>query len=328
MIAMSSNHEVRRCCAFGLAMAIWFGVGLATGTGEEAAPQPPTLPEGNQGIASKYPGDRGIGKDPAVLFHDDFEAGHPRRHWTRMYHLENIRIASEPENVHGGARAVELSVPKGPDEVSNELIKELKPAQDVVFLRYYSKFDKGFDQTGSSHNGGYLAALAPKVPFATPGIKADGRNKFIVSFENWRDDAKTPSPGHQNVYIYHPEQRSEWGDHFFPSGMVLPFSSRPGNFGTSFVPRPEVLPELDRWYCYEMMMQANTPGQRDGRIACWVDGKMIADFTNLRLRDVADLKINWAAVDLHIKSSPIRQNKKYYDDVVIATSYIGPVKNE
>ena len=41
-----------------------------------------------------------------------------------------------------------------------------------------------------------------------------------------------------------------------------------------------------------------------------------------------ELKINWAAVDLHIKSSPIRQNKKYYDDVVIATSYIGPVKNE
>ncbi len=31
------------------------------------------LPEGDTGIASKYPGDKGIANDPAVLFADDFE---------------------------------------------------------------------------------------------------------------------------------------------------------------------------------------------------------------------------------------------------------------
>jgi hypothetical protein len=54
------------------------------------------------------------------------------------------------------------------------------------------------------------------------------------------------------------------------------------------------------------MVRANTPGQRDGRIACWLDGKLIADFPNLRLRDVATLKMDRAGLMLHIKSNTTR----------------------
>ena len=46
----------------------------------------PALPEGGRGIAAKHPGDRGIADDPAVLFHDDFEAGHPRDKWDNVFH--------------------------------------------------------------------------------------------------------------------------------------------------------------------------------------------------------------------------------------------------
>ena len=42
--------------------------------GGEAAAKLEKLPEGHAGIAARYPGDRGIGKDPAVIFADDFEA--------------------------------------------------------------------------------------------------------------------------------------------------------------------------------------------------------------------------------------------------------------
>jgi hypothetical protein len=64
-----------------------------------------------------------------------------------------------------------------------------------------------------------------------------------------------------------------WGDHFFPTGIVSPFTSVPFDFGTEFVSRPDVIAELDRWYCYEMMVKANTPGQRDGRVALWLTEK-------------------------------------------------------
>jgi len=37
------------------------------------------------------------------------------------------------------------------------------------------------------------------------------------------------------------------------------------------------------------------------------------------------LKIMRASLDLHIHDNVVRENKKWYDDVVIATSYIGPM---
>ncbi len=289
---------------------------------------PAALPEGNLGIAARYRADGDIDKDSAVLFRDDFEKGMPWEKWSMAFHQEHIRMATEAENVYGGKRALEFTVPKQEAELSNSVVRHFEEGHDTVFLRYYARFDSGFDQTGSSHNGGYLAALSPGLPYATPGIKADGRNKFVASFENWRDDENPkPSPGELNVYCYHPEMRSQWGDHFFPSGTVLPFTYKPGDFGPSFVKRNEVIQKLGVWNCYELMMKANTVGKRDGRIACWVDGKLIADFPNLRLRDVASLKINYAALDLHIHSNPKRENKKWYDDVVMATSYIGPKVN-
>lgn len=298
---------------------------LAQGSGQE--PGLERLPEGDAGIAARYPGDRGIANAPAVLFHDDFEVGRPSDKWSMAFHEAHIRLATEPENVHGGKRALEFTVPKQDAELSNSVVKRLGQGHDTVFLRYYSRFDSDFDQTGSSHNGGYLAALAAGLPYATPGIKADGRNKFVASFENWRDDEHPkPSPGELNVYCYHPEQRSEWGDHFFPTGTVLPFTYLPGEFGPHFAKRPNVVPVLGRWTCYELMVKANAPGKRDGRIACWVDGRLVADFPNLHLRDVESLKINHAALDLHIRSNVRRENKKWYDDAVIATSYVGPVK--
>ena len=296
---------------------------ILPGSGRQSASLP-TLPEGDRGIAAGFPLDRDIASHPAVLLHDDFEKGTLREKWSNVFHEAHIRIAHEPANVFAGRKTLEFTVPNQDAELSNALVKQLGTGHDTVFFRYYSRFDKGFDQVGSSHNGGFLAAIAPGLPYATPGIKADGRNKFVASLENWRGEAATPSPGELNVYCYHPEQRSPWGDHFFPSGRVMPYTYLPGNFGPNFVKRPDIIQDLGRWHCYELMLKANSPDTRDGRIACWLDGKLIADFPNLRLRDDQDLKINHAAIDLHIGSNRVRENKKWYDNIVIATSYIGP----
>lgn len=299
--------------------------------GEVAAPTGP-LPEGDRGIAAKYPGDVGIEKDPAVVFADGFEDGptapHLRTKWDVVAHDSSIRIATEAANLHGGTGALELTVPAGA-ELSVGVQKQLKHEQDVLFLRYYSKFEKGFDVTGSRscHNGGTISAHYYVGGRATPGQRADGRNKFLAAFENEcvYSTPGTPSPGHLNIYCYHPEQRDRYGDHIFPTGEVMPNTSKRGDFGPDFVPRPHVLVQLDRWYCFEYMVKANTVGQRDGRIACWLDGKLIADFRNLRLRDVESLKIDHFGVGLYIAQGTMRANKKWFDDVVAATSYIGPM---
>ena len=301
-----------------------------TSTGGSSGSGSGGLPEGDNGIAAQHPGDQGIETDPDVIFADDFEsyakASDLNSRWDAVYQNQYVALTTDAPNVYAGQQALELSLPQQNAELSDATDKLVSPEQDALFLRYYSKFDPPFDVVGSNHNGTSVSAHYFVNGQATPGVPADGTNKFLVNLESWRGEAATPSPGDLNVYVYHPEQRSQWGDHFFPTGMVLPNSSEPFDFGADFVSRPDIIPELGKWYCYEYMVRANTPGQKDGRIAIWLDGKLVADFGNLRLRDVAALKIDRFGLSFHIGSNPNGKATKWYDNVVAAKSYIGPLK--
>jgi integrase len=72
------------------------------------------------------------------------------------------------------------------------------------------------------------------------------------------------------------------------------------------------------------MIKLNTPGSRDGRVAVWQDGALIADWTGLRFRDVNTLKIDEIQLENGGQRST-QQNDKWYDNLVVATSYIGPM---
>lgn len=171
----------------------------------------------------------------------------------------------------------------------------------------------------SNHNGAGLEAN-----YCCPGVPTNGTNKFYVGLENSRLSLSETSPGPTHLYIYHPGQRSQWGDHWYPDGTVAPNTSIPGDFGPYFVPRPNHTAPLDRWHAVELMVKANTPGQADGRIAFWVDGVLIADYPSVRLREVATLGIDKVSLSFHINGTTPRENFKWYDNVVVARSYIGP----
>lgn len=287
------------------------------------------LPEGD-GIAAKYPGDLGLEKDPAVVLADGFEdCSSPadlRARWSALIHPEHMSFTDDPANVHSGRRALQFTVPQRREALAIGVDNEFADEQDVLFLRWYAKFEEGYFVPGNSvHNGGTISAHYYIDGNATPGKRADGQNKFLANYEN--ENSTGAAPGLLNIYCYHPEQAGNFGDHFYPTGEVVPGSatrSGAATFGPQFVARPDVTPELGRWYCYEYMVKANTAGQRDGRIACWLDGKLVADFPNLRLRDVDTLRISRFGVGLFIARNAARPNTKWYDDVVAATAYIGP----
>lgn len=285
---------------------------------------PPPLPQGNTGIAAAYPLDFNIESHPDVLFADGFESysavSNLTSRWNSLTHSQYTRIATEPGNVFSGTKALEFRVPQQTAELSNELVKSISPTEDVLFVRAYTRFEAGYNVVGSSHDG-----ISVSSNYSNPGVPANGTNKFFVDVENSRMTSGEASPGLTHFYLYHPEQRSEWGDHWYPDGRVLPFDSIPGEFGPYFLPRPNFTPELNRWYCYEIMVKANTPGLRDGRIALWIDGTLVADFPNVRLRDVNTLKIDTVKLSLHIFSNTLRENRKWYDNVVISRSYVGPM---
>jgi hypothetical protein len=173
--------------------------------------------------------------------------------------------------------------------------------------------------TRPGHNG-----ITIEANYQGPGRIPNGTDFFFFSLENsvyYRE----AQPGYSHIYAYHPEQRSQWGDHWFPDGKVLPIDSLRGNFGPNFIARPNFIPQTNRWYCYELMVKTNTPGARDGRVGVWIDGTLIADFQNLRLRDISTVKIDKITLGLHAQENADAADRKWYDNLVVATSYIGPI---
>src|SRR6266576_2844965 len=122
-------------------------------------------------IAARYPRDKNIASDPAVIFADDFEsytnASQLATRWSRVAHVEHMRIATEPGNRFAGAKAVEMSLPISSKEVSTSLMKNVDT--DTLFVRVYEKWATNYHVTRSNHNGirisgGTIAAPGTRAP--------------------------------------------------------------------------------------------------------------------------------------------------------------------
>ena len=291
---------------------------LALATGAAAAED--KLPDG-PGLAAKYPQDRGIAKDAAVLFADDFESGDLKK-WDDV----GGTLAVVSDQPHAGAKCAAAPMEKG-KSTGGEAKKWFAPGADRVFARTYVKFSDDYQYC---HH--FLTILATDrknrwSAFGKAGLKPEGDTWFCTGMEPWFAWQKNPSPGELNFYSYYmdmeidPKMNKYWGNGFFPPG--------PGKGQAASEHR--VLPKLDTWQCWEFMVQANTPGKADGRQTMWLDGKLVGDFPNIRWRDDAAVKVNcfWLQHYGYDESDPTRQYHKqrqavWFDDVVIATEYIGP----
>jgi hypothetical protein len=140
------------------------------------------LPQGNTGIAAQYPGDVNIRSNPNVLFTDDFEsysfASQLTTNWDSYYQAGNTRITTESGNVFAGSRSLEFTQPQGRTEVANEILKNISPTQDTLFVRVYTKFSSGFSVTVPGHNGIRIQARYPdRETFPTVATSSRSRSR-------------------------------------------------------------------------------------------------------------------------------------------------------
>jgi hypothetical protein len=158
------------------------------------------------------------------------------------------------------------------------------------------------------------------------GTRPTGQDHFNASVDHLfpthgasPGENKTP-PGWTYNYCYHMDQVDRYGDILLSSGTL----NGSDLLGPYFVPRSNKLPQRDRWYCYEIMIQCNNPGSRSGRVGIWLDGILVADHPNLRFRTTGSLKARY--VTLSTYTSWIESNQViWYDDIVVSTQYIGPI---
>jgi hypothetical protein len=93
------------------------------------------------------------------------------------------------------------------------------------------------------------------------------------------------------------------------------------------VPAAPLIPK-DRWICVEFMLKHNTPERADGEQAFWIDGALQGHWKGINWRTSAQLKANALTLESYVTDrwtkNPV--NIVFFDNVVIARRYIGPVK--
>ncbi|MBM4037157.1 MAG: hypothetical protein FJ290_01470 [Planctomycetes bacterium] len=301
--------------ACGVAVLGLLGVWLlphpsANGQERAAGPQGQgSVPEG-AGLAAKYPGDEGIERDPQVVFVEDFETGSVQEiaaRWGDVLHPANMDL---PEDIHAsspGRRSLHIS--------KNGHLYTHTKGVDRLHARFYVKFHP---RTG--YVGHFVNLIADRVPTPWPrggaGKKPAGDQGFSTGIEPWGKGGEVPPPGVWHFYTYWHEMKPDgwrhfWGNHFdAPQDPVQP----------------------GRWYCVEAMVKCNsTPEATDGEQAFWVDGKLIGYFKGIRWRTSDKLKINTFWLSYYVPEQAAKPDRVYevwFDDVVLATEYVGPVQGK
>jgi hypothetical protein len=301
-----------------LGTALLIACGAAEFASAAAQPTPAV------GLAAKYPSDEGIANDPDVLFSDNFESGDMKK-WDE----QRGGVVMTEDKPNSGRWSVEMRAERGQNH-GGDAIKWFMPGADAVYARFYVKFSPDYQY---SHHFVWLGANQRTnkwSAFGKAGLKPNG-TYYSTGMEPWFAWGKNPPPGEVNLYTYYLDMEPDpkmvnryWGNGFFPPG--------PGK-GTA-AGKDRVIPPLNQWQCWEFMIQANTaPDKADGKQSMWVDGKLAGEFTGIRWRNDVDLKVNclWLEHYGYDEGDPTKQYWKdsqsvWFDDVVVARRYIGPVK--
>ena len=161
----------------------------------------------DSGIAARYPGDKNIGNDPAVILADDFESytspNELRNKWDNVGMLPNLRIATDTGNYYAGGKALEMTLPISTTEVFKSVGKKLNPTQDVLFIRAYTKFDPGYYVRGGSNHNGLRVSAGNIITGRAP--PADGTGFFLTSIQNNVEGnalSGEVEPGYSHIYAY------------------------------------------------------------------------------------------------------------------------------
>ena len=270
------------------------------------------------GLASKYPGDAGLGKDPAVLFHDDFESGAPGERWdllrTKGGTGAAVEAEKDPKIARGNASARATLRKGGAEDIG--FCKRLVPGRDEVFMRHYVRY--GSDYGFTSHGGSGFCASSQAEGFGPGGHagRAPGGDKFFWStLEPIGRAAQGKAPGPLIFYSYWWKMK--------PDG-------KGNHWGNWFRPETDCVPALETWLCVEWRVKANTPGREDGELDGWIDGEKRGSFRGINWRSAETLKVNqvslsqWLEARAYEASGGGTTRTVWYDDVVVATKYIGP----
>jgi hypothetical protein len=299
------------------------------------------MPEGRNGIAAAYPGDAGIEQHPSVIFVEGFDAGPLEdiaARWDDCAGQEAMSLSADvPE---GSADETSLLIAhEGGKGTGGQLYRRLLPGHDVVHARFYVKFDP--DCAPIHHFGTHLGGFNPATPWPQGGAgeRPDGSKRFTTGVEPFGET---------------------WGWDFYTYWQGMHVHGDGRYWGTPFlsgVAKPKV--KRGRWICVEMMVKVNDPvNAPNGEQAFWIDGELWrvdgqvvshigpgfpkgrwtggwwhpdaaeeGPFEGFQWRSTPELAVNYVWMYLYITKAPAGHiSKVWFDNIVVASEYIGPME--
>lgn len=291
-------------------------------------------------LAARYVNDVGIENDPNVIFAENFEEGSLEKiiaRWSRCKDPQIMSLSDDTAEASSGKKSLLISQVREKGNGAH-LYKQLLPGYEQLYLRFYAKIDPNCKPIGPSVKlGGYNPPTAYPQPDALTAPAGD--EKFVSS-----------------VTLY----GEQWRCDFYTIWMEMRPCPTGNHWGNDFINDPRFTALRGQWVCVEMMLKMNKPvSEHNGEMALWTkgrlrkkDGQVISHlgpgfpkgkwvwdsfhpdpvgeaFEGFRWRSSDDLKINFLWLSIYIPNSPYGQvNKIWFDDLVVATEYIGPINRK
>jgi len=246
-----------------------------------------------------------------VLFTCDFESPEWYREWgLTAPEASTDTVSSDPDRKFAPlqGRALRVRVPEGGNLGSNlqyVFAKRLGYEPEEIRFRYHLRFADDWDPVSQ---GGKLPGISGTYGRAGwGGRRVNGRDGWSArgSFAPYRNGETL-----LGFYTYHADMKTKFGDGW------LWDRERRGALRNN------------QWYAIEQHIKLNTPGKNDGEMRAWVDGQLAFERTDVRMRDVSDLKIEMVWFNVYQGGAKPAENADhlYIDNVVIAKDYIGPAR--
>ncbi len=305
------------------------------------------------GIAAQHPGDVGIAEHPAVVFSEDFEQRDLKitsRRWETIRDPEVMSLSDDVPPASSGKQSLLMSqtAEKG---TGADLYRRLDDGYEKLYTRMYVKFAEDCEPVhhfGTCVGGNNPSTPWPSVRAGQPtqgdksfwiGVEPFGRQWTWDYYAYWCEMRGSPPRGQTwgNKFIQDNSlkiQRGEWtcvevmvqmNDVGDTNGeLALWIDGRPvSHLGKGF-PR-------GKW-----IFDKFNPGQ-EGEGVRWNQSKGDREhfttatggdpFEGFRFRTTKQLNVNFVWLYLYItKGTSGHTNRVWFDDVVVAKEYIGPIR--
>jgi hypothetical protein len=328
-------------------------VGWTTVQSESIPSGPSSFP--TTGLAARYPRDVGIERDARVIFAENFEEDSLEALWERWETVSDkpgMMFTRDMPPDSAGRQSLLMDRTQGPGAALYRRLKNKSGGfgYDRVFARYYVKFDADCGELhhfGTCLGGNLPATRWPSVKAGQPtdgaksfwsGIEPGGKSWTWDFYTYWCEMRGSPPRGQTwgNSFIRDPglnvkkdawicvEQMIRMNDVGDTNGeQALWIDGKPvAHLGKGF---PKGLWVFDKF----------TPGKggdgvrwnaEKGERERFTVREGGAAFEGFRWRTVKELNVNYVWLYIYTEKPEGHRIKVSFDDVVIATDYIGPIR--